>query len=93
MDGSRGGGDLGSDVLSLFHRGRLELAIAPSTVRVARHWTARLLSGPVSTSGQALLAHVRSLNRLSLTYAAWFAFHIGIPRGLRRFTGGRFRSD
>jgi hypothetical protein len=55
MDGSRGGGDLGSHVLSLFHRGRLELAIAPSTVRVARHWTARLLSSPVSTSGQASL--------------------------------------
>jgi hypothetical protein len=41
--------------LPLFHRGRLELAIAPSTVRVARHWTARQLSRPVSTSGQAPL--------------------------------------
>jgi hypothetical protein len=53
MDGSRGGGGVASHVLPLFHRAGLELAIAPSTVRVARHWTARQLSRPVSTSGQA----------------------------------------
>jgi len=55
MDGSRGGGDLASHVLPPCHRGRLELAIAPSTVRVARHWTARQLSRPVSAGGQASL--------------------------------------
>lgn len=56
MGGSGGaGGGVASQVLPLFHRARLELAIAPSTVRVARHWTARQLSRPVSISGQASL--------------------------------------
>ncbi|MDR2988249.1 MAG: ATP-binding protein [Nocardiopsaceae bacterium] len=39
--------------MPLIHRGRLELAISPSTVRVARHWTAKQLDRPVSGSGQA----------------------------------------
>jgi hypothetical protein len=41
--------------MPLFHRGRLELAIAPSTVRVARHWTARQLARPGSTFGHESL--------------------------------------
>jgi len=52
MGGSRGSGSVASQVMPLFHRGRLELAIAPSTVRVARHWTARQLARPGSTFGQ-----------------------------------------
>jgi hypothetical protein len=55
MDGSRGSGSVTSQARSLFHRGSLELAIAPSAVRVARHWTAKLLAGPAGTSCQAAL--------------------------------------
>lgn len=55
MNGSRGVGGVASHVLPVFHRACLELAIAPSTVRVARHWTARQLSRPVSTCGHPAL--------------------------------------
>ncbi|MGN6794572.1 MAG: ATP-binding protein [Streptosporangiaceae bacterium] len=55
MDGSRGSGSVTSQARSLFHRGSLELAIAPSAVGVARHWTAKLLAGPAATSSQAAL--------------------------------------
>ena len=44
MDGSRGSGSLAAEARSLFHRSRLELAIAPSAVRIARHWTAYQLT-------------------------------------------------
>jgi len=55
MNGYRGTGGVASHVLPLFHRARLELAIAPSTVGVARHWTARQLSRPVSITDRAHL--------------------------------------
>lgn len=44
MDGSRGSGSLAAEARPLFHRSRLELAIAPSAVRIARHWTAYQLT-------------------------------------------------
>jgi hypothetical protein len=44
MDGSRGSGSLAAEARPVFHRSRLELAIAPSAVRIARHWTAYQLT-------------------------------------------------
>ncbi len=44
MDGSRGSGSLAAEARPLFHLSRLELAIAPSAVRIARHWTAYQLT-------------------------------------------------
>jgi hypothetical protein len=44
MAGSRGSGSLTTEARPLFHRSRLELAIAPSAVRIARHWTAYQLA-------------------------------------------------
>lgn len=44
MDGSRGSGSVAAGARSLFHRSRLELTIAPSAVRIARHWTAGQLA-------------------------------------------------
>jgi len=40
MDSSRGSGSVAAGPRPLVHRSRLELAIAPSAVRIARHWTA-----------------------------------------------------
>lgn len=40
MAGSRASGSVAAGERTLFHRSRLELAIAPSAVRIARHWTA-----------------------------------------------------
>jgi hypothetical protein len=44
MDGSRGSGSVAAGARPLFHRSRLELAVAPSAVRIARHWTADQLA-------------------------------------------------
>lgn len=44
MDGSRGSGSVAAGARPLFHRSRLELAIVPSAVRIARHWTADQLA-------------------------------------------------
>jgi len=55
MDGSLGSGSVASQVMPVFHRARLELAIAPSTVRLARHWTARQLARPGSDFGHGSL--------------------------------------
>ncbi len=44
MDGSRGSGSVVTEARPLFRRSRLELAIAPSAVRIARHWTAYQLA-------------------------------------------------
>src|SRR5690348_2887499 len=47
MDDSRGSGSVAAGVRTLIHRSRLELAIAPSAVRIARHWTADQLARAV----------------------------------------------
>jgi len=46
MGGSRGSGTVAAGPRPMIHRSRLELAIAPSAVRIARHWTACQLTRP-----------------------------------------------
>ncbi len=52
MDGSRGSGSVAAGARSPIYRSRLELAIAPSAARIARHWTADQLARAGRADGQ-----------------------------------------